>query len=90
MENDSIVLVTTAIFIGFVHTILGPDHYLPFVAMSKARNWKLRNTLAITALCGAGHVAASVVLGLAGLALGSLFIRVESIRIQERIWPLGC
>jgi len=80
MANDSIALVTTALFIGFVHTILGPDHYLPFVAMSKARNWSIRNTLAITAVCGAGHVAASVLLGLAGLALGTLFMQVESIQ----------
>ncbi|MEO2045242.1 MAG: hypothetical protein ABGX16_01550 [Pirellulales bacterium] len=80
MANDSIALVTTAIFIGFVHTILGPDHYLPFVAMSKARNWSIRYTLAITAVCGAGHVAASVVLGLAGLALGILFMQAESIQ----------
>ena len=30
--NDSIALLSvTAISIGFLHTLLGPDHYLPFI-----------------------------------------------------------
>ena len=30
-------LLATAVVIGTVHTALGPDHYLPFVAMATAR-----------------------------------------------------
>ena len=31
-----LILVITAASIGFIHTVLGPDHYIPFVATSKA------------------------------------------------------
>jgi len=46
--------------IAFVHAVLGPDHYLPFVAMAKARNWTMQKTLRVTLICGMGHLAASV------------------------------
>jgi hypothetical protein len=39
MTIDLGLLILTAASIGFVHTLLGPDHYLPFVAMSAARRW---------------------------------------------------
>lgn len=55
--------------LGFVHTILGPDHYIPFVFMSKARQWSMRKTISITLLCGLGHVLSSVLLGFIGIAL---------------------
>jgi nickel/cobalt exporter len=65
--------------VGFVHTLLGPDHYLPFVAMARLGNWSLRRTLAITVGCGLLHVGSSVVLGLVGLALGATVLHLESI-----------
>ena len=48
MPVDIGLLVLTAASIGFVHTLLGPDHYLPFVAMGAARRWSTRKTLWIT------------------------------------------
>lgn len=77
------LLVATTVSIGFIHTILGPDHYIPFVAMSEARQWTTRKTLAVTAKCGLGHVVGSALLGIACVALGTAFTRtqaVESIR----------
>ncbi|MDQ1332320.1 MAG: hypothetical protein QG576_354, partial [Bacteroidota bacterium] len=51
--GDSITLLSvTAISIGFIHTILGPDHYLPFIVLSEAKKWNLRKTMFITFLCG--------------------------------------
>lgn len=64
------VLLATAAFIGFFHTIAGPDHYVPFVAMARVGRWSLPRTVAITTLCGVGHVAGSIVLGALGIALG--------------------
>jgi len=72
------VLCGTAAAIGLVHTLLGPDHYLPFVVMSRARRWSLRRTAGITFVCGLGHVLSSVVLGLAGVALGIAVTRLEA------------
>lgn len=64
------VLLGTAATVGFVHTVLGVDHSLPFVALGRAEGWSLRRTLAVTAGCGVAHVASSVVLGAIGIGLG--------------------
>ena len=84
-------LIITAASIGFVHTLLGPDHYLPFVAMAKARGWSSLKTSIITILCGLGHVLSSVVLGLVGVAFGVAVTKlrtVESVRGNLAAWAL--
>lgn len=79
MTIDLGLLVLTAASLGFVHTLLGPDHYLPFVAMSAARGWTVRRTLWITALCGLGHVLGSVIIGAVGIVVGVSLHRLEWI-----------
>jgi len=79
MSNEFIILAGTAVSIGFVHTILGPDHYLPFIVLSKARQWSSIKTAMITLLCGLGHVLSSVVLGFIGIALGVTVFKLEAI-----------
>ena len=63
-------LAGVAATIGFLHTLFGPDHYIPFIVMSQARGWSRTKTAWITFLCGLGHVGSSVVLGLIGVAIG--------------------
>ena len=77
MNSDILVLAGTAATLGFVHTLIGPDHYIPFIAMGRARRWSLPKTLFISFLCGLGHVLSSVVLGFAGLALGIAVAKLE-------------
>ncbi len=77
VTSDVLALAITAVSIGVVHTALGPDHYLPFAAMARAGGWSLRKTLIITTLCGIGHVASSVVIGLVGLAVGTVLVQLE-------------
>ena len=88
--NDSIALLSvTAISIGFIHTILGPDHYLPFIVLSQAKKWTLRKTMIVTFFCGVGHVISSVILGLIGIAVGisvTRLISVESFRGNIAAW----
>jgi sulfite exporter TauE/SafE len=79
MSNETWILLGTAASIGFVHTILGPDHYLPFIVLSRARGWKTAKTAWITTLCGIGHVLSSIVLGFLGIALGIAVFRLESV-----------
>jgi sulfite exporter TauE/SafE len=79
MNNEVIVLAGTAAGIGFIHTILGPDHYVPFIVMSKARGWSGRKTAMVTSLCGLAHVLSSVLLGAVGLFLGIVVFKLESI-----------
>ena len=79
MDRGLLVLLGTAATIGFVHTALGPDHYVPFIVLSKAREWSPRKTMLVTALCGVGHVLSSVVLGLIGIAVGVALFKLEAI-----------
>ncbi len=71
------VLIATAASIGFIHTVIGPDHYLPFIVIGRARAWSLRKTLLVSALAGVGHILSSVVLGFVGIALGLAVSRLE-------------
>jgi ABC-type nickel/cobalt efflux system permease component RcnA len=77
MEGSTLLLAGTAVTIGFVHTIVGPDHYLPFIVMGEARKWTIRKTMFITFLCGLGHVLSSVVVGFIGIAAGISLSKLE-------------
>ncbi len=78
MTGEISALIITAASIGVVHTVLGPDHYLPFVMMSWARKWSALKTALITVMCGIGHVASSVLLGFLGVALGLVVGKLEA------------
>lgn len=91
MSPELEVLIIAAVTISFLHTIAGPDHYLPFIALSKARGWKFSKTLMWTIICGCGHVWSSVFLGLGGAALGWSLSKVkwlESVRGGLAGWTL--
>jgi sulfite exporter TauE/SafE len=79
MPHDLLILTITAASIGFLHTVLGPDHYVPFIVMASARQWSLLKTSWITFLCGLGHVLGSVVLGIIGVALGLAVTGLETV-----------
>ena len=89
MDSSIAILSVTAVSIAFFHTLLGPDHYLPFIVLSQAKKWSLRKTMWITFLCGIGHVLSSVVLGLIGIAIGvsvAKLVDVESVRGSIAAW----
>ena len=89
MDNEILLLSATAASVGFIHTLFGPDHYLPFIVMSRARNWSLWKTGILTVLCGLGHVGSSIVLGIIGIALGigvSKITYFEGIRGNIAAW----
>lgn len=76
---ETLPLCLAAVTVGVVHTLLGPDHYVPFVAMSRADGWPLGKTLRVTTTCGMAHVAGSVAIGLVGLALGLAVMQLEHL-----------
>jgi nickel/cobalt exporter len=80
MSTETLILCGTAASIGLLHTLFGPDHYLPFIVMSRARRWTLTRTALITLACGVGHVLSSVVLGSVGVIFG---IAVTSLEMFE-------
>lgn len=91
MQAEIELLVVAAITIACLHTATGPDHYLPFIALSKSRGWSFPKTLFWTIVCGCGHVWSSVILGLGGAAIGWSLSKVkwlESVRGGIAGWAL--
>lgn len=66
--NDSflLTLAATGFGVAFLHAAI-PTHWLPFVAIGRARGWTRRRTLGAVALAGGGHILATTALGV-GLA----------------------
>ncbi|MFM7109076.1 MAG: hypothetical protein ACKOZU_10875 [Planctomycetaceae bacterium] len=77
--SELAALCATAVAIGAGHTLLGPDHYVPFAVMSRAGRWSAGKTAALTAACGLGHVAGSVVIGVAAIAAGTALAPIEGL-----------
>ena len=77
MDSLNILLITAA-GTGFVHALIGPDHYLPFIFIAKARNWSLKKTLFVTFNCGLVHLASSIIISFVGIAVGYGISQIES------------
>ncbi|MBI5050884.1 MAG: sulfite exporter TauE/SafE family protein [Nitrospirae bacterium] len=91
MSDELLILVIAAASIGFLHTLFGPDHYLPFIVMSRSGRWSLRKTTVVTILCGIGHILSSVLLGILGITFGiavSKLEALESFRGNLATWAL--
>jgi len=91
MDSQILVLASAAASIGFVHTALGPDHYIPFIALSKSQNWSKFKTVWVTTISGIGHVGSSILIGIFGYLIGiTLFSleSLESIRANVAGWSL--
>lgn len=85
------VLLLTAGSVALVHTAIGVDHTLPFVALARARAWSLPRLWAVTGLCGLAHVGSSIVLGGLGIGLGAAVESlswIEGARGQWASWML--
>ena len=78
-ESSLFILLGSAFSIGFIHTLIGPDHYLPFIVISKARNWSTARTMFVTFICGLGHVLSSVAIGAIGIGIGAAIGNLEAI-----------
>ncbi|PKH66958.1 hypothetical protein CXF59_13695 [Flavobacterium sp. ALD4] len=93
---DFNLICLMALSISALHTFSGPDHYLPFIVLSRSKKWSLKKTVFWTSLCGLAHVLSSVVLGVLGFFLGwtlSKTFDFESIRGGFASWMLfgfGC
>jgi sulfite exporter TauE/SafE len=89
--NDAQILLITASSIAFIHTVVGADHYLVFVAMGKARSWGLAKTLQVTLACGIGHVMGSMIIGAIGILMGAQLaslVEIEGLRGNLAGWAL--
>jgi nickel/cobalt exporter len=80
----NLILATAGIAI--THTLFGPDHYLPFIMLARARHWSRWRTVLVTTLCGLGHILSSLLLGAIGLAAGSALARIEKLEGMRGDW----
>ena len=77
MDSSLWILSGTAVLIAFIHTVMGPDHYLPFIMLGRANKWSAKKVAIISTLCGIGHVLSSVILGTIGIAVGTAIRNLE-------------
>jgi nickel/cobalt exporter len=71
MTSTPAVLAAAA-GVGFGHAVL-PDHWAPLAVMARARRQPVRRTVRLAAMAGITHVALSLVLGGALIAVGLHF-----------------
>jgi len=83
MPHGLSALLISAGSVGLLHTLLGPDHYLPFIAMAKSGDWSLRKTTRVTVLCGLAHALSSILLGAIGIAFGLALTKVEAVEASR-------
>ncbi len=91
MTQDLYLLLITAASVGFIHTLVGVDHYVPFITMAKAIGWSKTKTILITFFSGLAHILSAVLLALAGIAFGMKLTHIntiESFRGDVAGWAL--
>lgn len=91
MNQSLIILLSSALSVGLIHTLLGPDHYLPFIVLARTRNWSMLKTIVITLCCGIGHILSGVLLGLGVISIGIIAKNlhlIESLRGEVAAWLL--
>jgi threonine/homoserine/homoserine lactone efflux protein len=85
MGNETTItaLLTAAIITGVIHTAAGPDHYLPFIAISKSRGYGHLKTILWTVVCGIGHVGSSMLIALGFMLFADLLNRTRLEWLEE-------
>ena len=79
MGPEFSILLGTSVSVSILHTVSGPDHYIPFIAIGKSKGWKLPRIVMWTAICGSAHVLTSVLLALGGAAIGFSLSKIDGL-----------
>lgn len=74
-------IVVTGFIVAFAHAAI-PTHWLPFVLAGRGQRWSRPKTLAVTALCGSGHVLFTTILGAFVVWLG-----IETSKWTGNVFP---
>ena len=88
---ELLILCGTAAALAVGHTIVGVDHTLPFILVARASHWSLARLWTVTAACGLAHVAGTVLIASAGVALGEALeglLAIEAARGSLAAWLL--
>ena len=76
-------LTGTALATAVLHTIAGPDHYLPFIAIARSRKFSLMRALFWTLVCGIGHVGSALALAAAFLLFAKFISEARLEWLEE-------
>lgn len=68
-ETFFLSIMATGFFVAFAHAAI-PTHWLPFVLAGRGQRWSKAKTLMVVALCGAGHVLFTTLLGVLVVWMG--------------------
>lgn len=74
-------IMATGFVVAFAHAAI-PTHWLPFVMAGRGQRWSKGKTLLVVALCGAGHVLFTTLLGVLVVWLG-----IETSRWTGSVFP---
>lgn len=88
MDSSAAVYFAAASATAGLHALI-PDHWLPFVAMGRARNWSVAKTLALASVSGALHVFLAIGLGLVAYSLGRPGAEAVAQRMGETLEVLS-
>ncbi len=80
-ETFFLPIVGAGFIVAFAHAAI-PTHWLPFVAAGRGQRWGKGKTLWVVALCGAGHVLFTTVLGALVVWLG-----IETSKWTGNVFP---
>ena len=89
MIPETFIIAGSAASVGFIHTILGPDHYLPLVAMARTNGWSGAKTATYTAVCGFSHILGTIIIGSLVFLLGLAFLILKQFNLYVEILPGG-
>ena len=91
MTPELILLFTTTASVAFFHTVMGPDHYVPFIALGKNKSWSLQKMCLVVIACALGHAVGSILLGLVGIYFGlelQVLSSFEGNRVVFAAWAI--
>ena len=72
-------LLGLAVADAVLHTLAGPDHYLPFIMIARNRGYSMLRALVWTLACGIGHVGSALLIALVFMYASHLASEMEWI-----------
>lgn len=92
MFSYLLTLAAAGFGVAFLHAAI-PTHWLPFVAVGRARGWSQRRILWAVALAGGGHILGTTALGIAlarfGFELNARFDHAFHLTVAGVLIALG-
>lgn len=88
MDAGELVLVASAVTVGAVHTLLGVDHTVPILALSRAEGWGLKKSLAVTTCLGLVHLGSAALIFVLASSFAWPLARLVSLEDIRGEWAL--